>query len=144
MLGLMQHHLLFWPLIHLLKIFPHPFQKWPKISSKEDCPSVYPFDEIPVAELGCKKFSHLSAIFFFSFFLSSPLVWWCLLLIFQSICKFPFLQVFWFFLKLTILFFPLFVFLLLLLLLVIWNPYSCVQIACIRWECLINKITDIK
>ena len=29
----------------------------------------------------------------FNFFLSSPLVWWCPLPIFQSICKFPFLRV---------------------------------------------------
>ena len=46
----------------------------------------------------------------FLFFLSSPLVWWCLLPIFLSTWNFPFLQAFWFFLNLVVLLLPLFVF----------------------------------
>ena len=40
---------------------------------------------------------------FFKCFLSSPLVWWCPLLISPSISKFPFLRAFWFFLDLVML-----------------------------------------
>ena len=43
------------------------------------------------------------------FFLLSPLVFWCQLPIFPSILKFLFLQAFWFFLNLVVLFFPSFV-----------------------------------
>ena len=43
-------------------------------------------------------------------FLSSPLVWLCPLPIFPSSCNFPFLQVFWFFLVMAVLFLPLIVF----------------------------------
>ena len=46
----------------------------------------------------------------FLFFLSSLLVWWCLLSIFPSICNLAFIQAFRFFLDLAVLFFPLFVF----------------------------------
>ena len=42
-------------------------------------------------------FSFTWDILFF-FFLSSPIVWWYPFLIFPSVCKFPFLQAFWFFL----------------------------------------------
>ena len=41
----------------------------------------------------------------FSFF-SSPHVWWCPLLTFLSISKFPFLRAVWFFLNLVVRFFP--------------------------------------
>ena len=43
-------------------------------------------------------------------FLLLLLVWWCSLPRFPSTCKFPFLQVFWFFLNLVVLILPLFVF----------------------------------
>ena len=46
-----------------------------------------------------RRFCFLS--FFLSFFLSSPLVWWCLLPTFPSTCKFPFLRAFWFFFDLV-------------------------------------------
>ena len=46
------------------------------------------------AELGVKKFSCYSEIFFSYFFLSSPLAWLCLLPMFPSIRSFPFLQAF--------------------------------------------------
>ena len=66
------------------------------------------------------QFSYLSpwcylawfpAVFSFSWsiifiFLSSPLVWWCPLPLFLSICKFPFLRAFRFFLNLVVLFLP--------------------------------------
>ena len=38
------------------------------------------------------------------FFLSSPFAWWCLLIILASICRFPLLWAFWFFLGLVVLF----------------------------------------
>ena len=44
------------------------------------------------------------------FFLSSPFVWWCPFLIFPSKCNFPFLQTFWFYLHLAVIFLPLFLF----------------------------------
>ena len=46
----------------------------------------------------------------FQFFLSSLLVEWCLLSIFPSTCNFPFRQMLWFFLDLSVLFLPIFVF----------------------------------
>ena len=46
---------------------------------------------------------------FFKFFLSSPFVWWCRLLILPSISKFPLLRAFRFFLDLVVLFLPSFV-----------------------------------
>ena len=48
-------------------------------------------------------------VFFYLFFLSSLLVWCCLSPIFPSICKFPFLRMFWFLLNCVVLFLPLFV-----------------------------------
>ena len=84
--------------------------------------TVQVFDEISAAELGFKKFSRSSKVLFY-FFLSSPLVWWCPLPIFPSICNFPFLKVFWFFLELTVLFLPLFVFFLSSLL--AWHIFLC-------------------
>ena len=44
------------------------------------------------------------------FFLSSLFVWWYPLPISPSTCNFPYLQVFWFFLDLAVLFLPLFIF----------------------------------
>ena len=41
---------------------------------------------------------------YFLFLISSLHIWWCPLPIFPSICKFPFLRAFWFFLDLVVLF----------------------------------------
>ena len=55
-------------------------------------------------------FSSFSRDILFQFFLSFPHVWWCSLPISSSISKFPFLQVFWFFLDFVDQFLPSFVF----------------------------------
>ena len=77
----------------------------PSISC-DNCSTVCSFDEISAAELCFKKSSHS----LFLNFISSLLVWWYSLPLFQSTCNFPFLLAFWFFLDLAILFFLLFFF----------------------------------
>ena len=73
-------------------------------------PGVYPLDSIFAEELGFEKLSRSFEVLFSNFFLSSLLIWWCQHPIFLSICSFPFLQTFWFFPDLLVLFLLLFVF----------------------------------
>ena len=60
---------LFCPLVYLLKFFPRPFQKWPRVHYKINSPGVYLFNEIPAAELSFEKFYCYSDILFSYFFL---------------------------------------------------------------------------
>ena len=60
------------------------FKNWP-VSYKKDSPSVYPFDEVPVVELGFEKFSRSSEILFLKFFFHLSL--------FDGVC-FQYFQVF--------------------------------------------------
>ena len=88
--------------IYVLFFFYIYFFWWYK-RLEVNCLGVYFLDEISAAVLGFKKLSISELVFFF--FISSPIVWWCLLPIFPSTCNFPFFQVFWY---LTVIFLPLF------------------------------------
>ena len=78
------------------------------ISYKGDSPGVYPFDEIPPAELCFKKFSHSSEILFFSFFFISTCLMVFMLSIFPNTCSFLLFHAFWFFLDIFLLLFVFF------------------------------------
>ena len=54
-------------------------------------PDVNLFTNISAAELGLEKISRSCKVFFL-FVISSSLVWWCLLPLFTSLCKFSFSQ----------------------------------------------------
>ena len=89
---------------------PFHFKNGLEYLTRETILVFIPFDAIPTAKLGFEKCFLSSEIHFYNFFLLYPLVWWCPLPLFPSACTFPFLRTFTFFLDLTGLFFPLFVF----------------------------------
>ena len=96
-------HLLSSSFVHPSELLPCPFSEWSRIYYNVNCPGIYFFYEISVAAFNFKKF----VLFFwnipFLLFLSS-FAWWDLLLILQDICSFLFLQVFWCFPNLAVLF----------------------------------------
>ena len=73
--------------VNLFKFFPRPPEEWYRVSYKRDSPGTNSFDEILAEQLGFEKLFRSSEKLLL-FFLSSPLVWWCLLPIFLSTCKF--------------------------------------------------------
>ena len=58
----MQRHQLSCPLVHLFKFFPCSFQEGGIILGGSS--GVYPFDDIPAAELGFEKLSRSSFLLF--------------------------------------------------------------------------------
>ena len=73
-----------------VEVLPSSISKWSQVSYKENSAGVYTFDEIPWSQ---EIFSFAwGTLFFFNFFLSSPLVWCCPLPIYPSTCRFPFLR----------------------------------------------------
>ena len=108
--GLVCCHQLPCPLIHLSECFPCPFYEWSLISYKGDCPGVYSFLWYFYCWIRFQEaFSFVRKIIFL-FFLSSPFAWRCPIPVIPSTCNFPFLQSFFFFVNLAVLFLPLFVF----------------------------------
>ena len=92
-----------WHLYELLK-------NWSWISYKEDQPKCLSFWwDFCCRVWFCEAFLFVWGTLFL-YFLSSPFVWWCPLPIFPITCDFHFLQAFWFFLDLAVIFLPLFVF----------------------------------
>ena len=89
--------------VHLLKSFLCPLRKWSRVSYNRDSPLMR---FLLYSLVSSRVFFFVHLRFSFIFFFSTPLVWWCPLPIFPSICKFPFLLAFWFFLDLVIQFLP--------------------------------------
>ena len=95
------------PLVYLYEFYPAPFWKGFKYLTPHMFISFIRF--FCRWGFGFEIFSRSSLTHFSNCFLSSPLVCWCLILIFQRTFSFPFLQVFWFFPYLMLQFIPLLV-----------------------------------
>ena len=96
-------------LVHLLKFFSPPFQECPEYLTREGHPRRFLLNSL----VSSNFFIFLR--YYFLFFISSPLVWWCPLPIFPSTCKFSFPQSILIFVGLVVLF--------LLLCVILASPY---------------------